>query len=163
MATRARSCEHRADEDRDLLVSGQMPLRARRGYAELDRSWIKRGEARYGLRDLTDDPGIDHVIGCVFHSMGDRLGPHVHDSSGTHAIPEIRGSWLFYNVVSADRFLDDYVADWQKVEVDDAPWHRGGLRTIDGEGVIAGPVDRIVFVDMDEHSVEALALRFEDP
>jgi hypothetical protein len=59
-------------------------------------------------------------------------------------------------VGSADEFLDEYKADWQVMG--DDRWSRGSLRETDQVGVIKGPVERIVFVDMDKHPLASLGV-----
>lgn len=92
----------------------------------IDRPLVRQGKRRLSLRDLAeDDPAINEVAVLVFTSSND-----------PDWTPRIRDGRLFLNIDSAERFLD---RDWGK-----------GLciRDNDTIGVITGPVDRIVFLDI---------------
>lgn len=92
----------------------------------IDWPWIWHDERRVSLRDLAeDDPAINEVAELVFTSSDD-----------PDWIPRIRDGRLFFSISSAERFLDH---DWGK------GWC---IRDADKIGVITGPVDRIVVLDI---------------
>jgi hypothetical protein len=102
----------------------------------IEDPWLVRGEKKYCLRDLMDaatTAEIDSLEGLVFYSSNESV----------EAVPEVRhGSWLYFNVGSAEDFLDDFQADWRLPG--DEVWIRASLRSLAEVGVITGPVDRIV-------------------
>jgi hypothetical protein len=92
---------------------------------------------------LTDDPAIDAVIGCVLHSSADPR---------QHSWPPpiiVRSGWAFFDVGSADRFLDEFTADTIAPATDEG-WRRRTFRELDEVGVITGPVERIVLADLEK-------------
>lgn len=92
----------------------------------IDRRWLWHGERRLSLRDLTeDDPTVNEVAEVVLTSSDD-----------PDWIPRIRDGRLFFSISSAERLLDH---DWGKGVC---------IRDNDTIGVITGPVDRIVFLDI---------------
>lgn len=115
--------------------------------------WIRRKGILYSLRDLTDDPDAETAIGCVFYSTGHGpySGAYAGPKTGNHADPaEVRNGWIYFYVVDADAFLDGY-KPWFPSEDADGEMHRKTLRESDRIGVITGPVDTIVFTDLEKH------------